>query len=474
VYNAAIRYAVAHRAEHGQYPSFQGQTRLFITDPRRELPWLAEVPYGVLGMALRDAQQAQLNHVASLTGKRRGPKMRGPVLRKKRHGGAVQFGSDGFKIRGGWQNSGRTGGRLFLGGYIGWVGVRWSRPLPSDPTSATVVLVPTGRWYVSFVVREPLRRSIPQNEGRVAGVDLGLTHFATIAYSEGKVEKIDNPRFLLQSERKLAHLQRDLARKQGPQRGHKPSKRWEKQRRRVAALHSHIAHQRTDFARREAARLIRVNQAIVVEALNIAGLARTKVRKSLYDTAWGIFLKALAEGAATCGRDLIVLPRFFPGTRTCASCGIVDGAKPLRIRAWTCPECGATLDRDANAAVNHLEYAYQLAAVPARELEGLGLAAGLAERINARGRDVADMALAREDIPDEARIGRTERCKRAARRRQSQRTEPRRKHVREISEPVAAGGATTGPHVGTGGITAATERIGYREAPAYPRKDGAK
>lgn len=472
IYNSAVKYAETHRQQTGRFPERAGQTALLITEPRKTHPWLAAVPQAALSAALRDAHQAQANYLSSIAGKRKGKKLGPPRTKRRSHGGSVHLPDRYFRIKGGWQNTGSTGGRLFLGKHIGWVGVRWSRPLPADPTSLTVTLTPSGRYFVSFVVREPLQRTTPRAQGRFVGIDLGVSHFATLAFSDGRTEKIENPRFLLKQERKLAHLQRDLARKVGPHRGQLPSQRWEKQRQRVARLHAHIANQRENFARREAARLIRENQGIIVESLNIAGLARTKVGKALYDSAWGVFLKALGEGAAKHGRDLIVLPRFFPGSRTCSACGHLDGPKPLAVRLWECPSCGVAHDRDINAAVNHLEYAYQLAASPPSVLEEWDLAAGLAERQNARGWGAGPTApLARDTTPREARIGRTgwER-KLLARRRRSQRSALRRKHVRRPVSPSVALQAAHGIAGDAGGIAGGSQRILLAEASENPRK----
>jgi putative transposase len=474
IYNSAVSFAVQHRKETGKFPPAAGQSARIITAPRKELPWLAEAPFAALSAALRDAQQAQANYLSSLSGKRKGRKMGPPRTKRRAHGGTMSLSDRNFRIKGGWQNTGSTGGRLYLGKHIGWVGVRWSRRLPSEPSSLTVRLTPAGRFFVSFVVLEPLRRTMPQNPGRVAGVDLGITHFATVAHSDGSVRKIPNPRFLLKQERKLAHMQRDLARMEGPRRGQKPSNRWEKQRRRVARLHAHIANQRESFARREAARLIRENQGIVVESLNIAGLARTKVGKALYDSAWGIFLNALKEGAAKRGRDLIVLPRFFPGSRTCSACGVVDGAKPLSVRIWNCPSCGVAHDRDINAAFNHLEYAHELASSASR-LEELDLAAGLAERVNARGWGVGPtVLLARDTTPCEARIGRTQwERKLLAGRRRSRRSALRRKHVRNGAARSVTSQSAQGLAEDAGGIAGGSWRIHPLKASEYPRNSAA-
>lgn len=438
VYNSYVEFITGYRSEHGRYPtSMKGLSSLLITEPRRdpERPWLAAVPYTVLSAALRQGETALSNHLNSLAGVRKGPKVQAPTFKPKKSGGTAHFARGQFRIVDGWQNTGPTGGRLDLGRHIGRVHVNWTRPLPSQPSSVAIVLRPSGRWFASFVVEEPLRRTKPQASGRAVGVDLGLEHFAVLAYSDGRVERIENPRFLAEAEWKLARMQRDTARMQGPERGRKPSKRWEQQRTRVARLHARIADRREAFARGLAARLIRENQAIVVEALNIAGLARTKVGKSIYDAAWGVFLRALAEGAANHGRDLIVLPRFFPGTRTCSICGTNGGAKPLDVRIWECRTCGSTLDRDTNAAVNHLQYAFDVAALSEQEQEALGLAAGLADRMNARGWDGRRKAAMTDSaVPCEARSHRNrQERKLLAGRRKSMRTAQRRKHGRNGS-----------------------------------------
>src|SRR5690606_6334476 len=124
----------------------------------------------------------------------------------------ARFGRDRFSIAGGWDNTGPTGGRLTLE-KVGSVHVRWSRPLPSVPSSVTIIQEPDGTWWASLVVEQPLRPTTPQVPGRVAGIDLGVDDLLAIVYSDGTREKIRAPRFLRKAEADLAHLQRDLTRK---------------------------------------------------------------------------------------------------------------------------------------------------------------------------------------------------------------------------------------------------------------------
>jgi putative transposase len=128
-------------------------------------------------------------------------------------------------------------------------------------------------------------------------------------------------------------------------------------------------------------RLIRENQAIAVEDLAVAGLARTRLAKSVHDAGWRTFLRLLEAKAAQHGREVVKVGRWVPTSQTCSACGHRDGPKPLSVRAWTCPACGAGHYRDVNAARNIL------------------VAAGLAETLTACGGHVrpgATLAVASE------------------------------------------------------------------------------
>jgi putative transposase len=241
--------------------------------------------------------------------------------------------------------------------------VRWSRALPSAPSSVTVIREPDGRYFASFVVdRDPT--PLPPVP-RTAGIDLGLVWFATIVASDGTVDTIANPRYLRAAERRLARAQRNLSRKQ------KGSKNRAKARLRVAVAHRKVRDRRADHHHKLALRLIRENQAVAVEDLAVAGLARTRLAKSVHDAGWTTFIRLLEAKAAQHGRQVVKVGRWVPTSQTCSVCGYRDGPKPLAIRAWACWECGAVHDRDVNAARNIL------------------VAAGLAETRNACGGHVS-------------------------------------------------------------------------------------
>ncbi|MFD4459257.1 RNA-guided endonuclease InsQ/TnpB family protein [Nocardia sp. NPDC058480] len=222
---------------------------------------------------------------------------------------------------------------------IGDVAVRWSRELPSDPSSVTLVKDAAGRYFASFVVQSD-DESLPVSDSEV-GIDLGLTTFAVL--SNGKT--IDNPRFLRRAERKLRKAQQMLSRKV------KGGKNRAKARVKVARAHATVADTRRDWAHKQSTMIIRDNQAVFVEDLCVKGLARTRLAKSVHDAGWGMFTRMLEEKAARYGRAFLKVDRFFPSSQLCSVCGLVDGKKALGVREWTCV-CGTVHDRDLNAAMN--------------------------------------------------------------------------------------------------------------------------
>jgi IS605 OrfB family transposase len=236
-------------------------------------------------------------------------------------------------------------GRLRLP-KIGDVAVRWSRPLPCEPSSVTVIRDAAGRYFASFVAEtDPAAdaRRFPQ-AGREVGIDLGLTAFAVL--SDGT--KVSAPRFLRRAEKKLKRLQRAHSRKQ------KGSRNKEKSRAALARAHAAVADRRADFCHQASTVIIRENQAVYVEDLCVAGLGRTRLAKSVHDAGWSAFVAMLEYKAARYGRAFARIGRFEPISQLRSACGAKDGPKPLGVRTWTCAACGTVHDRDINAATNVL------------------------------------------------------------------------------------------------------------------------
>ncbi|MEW2132161.1 RNA-guided endonuclease TnpB family protein [Streptomyces sp. NPDC005435] len=333
VFNDALRVREEARAAGLPFvTSAELSKRLTATKNTPERAWLGEVSSVVLQQSLRDLDTAYRNFFDSLKGRR--PRISAPRFKSKRD----TRQSIRFTANARWSIT--PGGKLRLP-KIGDLTVKWSRMLPSTPSSVTVVRDSADRYFASFVVDTGPEEALPKTTPAV-GVDLGLTHFAVL--SDGR--KIDSPRFLRRAEKRLKKAQRALSRKQ------KGSRNRDKARVKVARAHARVADVRREFHHRLSTQLIRENQAIAVEDLAVKGLARTRLAKSVHDAGWSAFVNMLAYKAARYGRVLIRIGRFEPTSQVCSQCGVKDGPKPLHIRVWTCGACGAVLDRDINAAIN--------------------------------------------------------------------------------------------------------------------------
>ena len=315
-----------------------------------ERAWLGEVSAVVLRQSLADLSRAYRNYFADLkrvkVARARGgnarPIVRKPRFKTRRREQAVRFTRNSrFRLG--------PDGRLLLP-KVGEVRVRWSRPLPSDPSSVTVTLDSAGRFHASFVVK--VREAPLPATGGAVGVDLGLTSFAALSTGE----KVDNPRWLRQREKALRRSQRNMARKQ------KGSKNREKARRRAARLHARVADARRDFHHQLSTRLVREHRTVCVETLHVAGLGRSKLARSVHDAGWAQFTAMLEYKAGPYGRRVVKVDPWYPSSQVCSACGRRDGPKPLKVRAWTCPGCGTTHDRDLNAANNVLAEGLSVAA----------------------------------------------------------------------------------------------------------------
>jgi putative transposase len=350
VFNDGLRAREsAHAAGLPYLTDAELSVRLTAAKASPERAWLREVSAVVLQQSLADLNAAYRRFFGYQkmlrewrAAGRKGPKPRRmglPRLKtRKDRRQAIRFTANAqFKIL--------LSGRLRLP-KIGDVAVRWSRDLPSQPSSVTVIKDAANRYFASFVVRTAAAADatrFPSADAEV-GIDLGLTAFAVL--SDGTV--IRAPGFLRRAERKLRRAQRAHSRKQ------KASQNREKSRARLARIHSRVADRRADFCHKVSTRIVRDNQAVYVEDLCITGLARTRLAKSIHDAGWAGFVRMLEYKAQRYGRIFSKVGRFEPTSQVCSACGARDGRKPLRIREWTCPSCGTAHDRDLNAARNIL------------------------------------------------------------------------------------------------------------------------
>jgi putative transposase len=228
---------------------------------------------------------------------------------------------------------------------IGEIEVVLHRPIPDGFAikQATLVKKADG-WYVSFSLEDDtVPEPIPVDEIKsVAGIDVGLEKF--LATSDG--QSLEIPQFYRKSQRRLARQQRQLARME------KGSKNYQRQANSVARLHLHVARERKEFHYQVAHWLCDQYDLIAFENLNIKGLARTRLAKSILDAAWGSFLNILQTVAVKRGKWAIGDdPR---GTSIeCSGCS-KRVEKTLKDRVHDCPHCGLVIDRDWNSGINIL------------------------------------------------------------------------------------------------------------------------
>ena len=235
----------------------------------------------------------------------------------------------------------RIDGSFFSVPKIGLVKAIVHRPIEGTTKSATFKREACGHWYISLVPERQIAPKVDRPIQTHVGVDVGLKSLAVLSTGQ----TIDNPRWYRVQSRKLRRAQKALSRKVigSCNRG--------KARVGVARLHQKTRNQRNDFLHKLSTDLIRHFDLVSIEDLNVKGLAKTKLSKSVPDAGWATFRAMLTYKADRNNTHLIVIGRFFPSSKTCGACGLINADLTLADRDWTCP-CGVAHDRDLNAARN--------------------------------------------------------------------------------------------------------------------------
>jgi putative transposase len=300
------------------------------------LQFLSEVSCVPLQQGLRNLQKAFANFWAG--------RAKYPNFKKKRSGGSAEFTRSAFK----WKD-----GQLWLAKCSQPLPIRWSRTLPEncEPSTVTVRLDASGRWFVCLLVEDHTVKTLPQIN-KAVGIDAGIT--SLIATSDG--EKIANPKHFKRLRYKLRQAQKALSGKV------KGSLNRGKARAKVARIHALIADARTDFLpfgtlreHKLTTRLVRENQTIAVEDLAVKNMMKNhKLAQAIADASWYELVRQLEYKCQWYGRTLVKIDRGFPSSKRCGNCGHVVDALPLDVRLLCCPECGTHHDRDINAANNIL------------------------------------------------------------------------------------------------------------------------
>ena len=295
---------------------------LLKQQPKTE--WLNEVSNVCLQQSLRNLDVAFKNFFQK--------RAKYPTFKSKHGPQSARYMSNGFRIK---------DGQLWLAKQDAPLNVRWSRKLPSAPSSVTLTKDCAGRYFVSCLCEEEIK-PLPVTTN-VVGVDLGLKD--ALITSEG--ERIANPKFLLSMSKRLTTAQRRLSRKQ------KGSRNRAKARVKVARLHARVADARNDWANKLTTKLVRENQVISAESLQVKNMLRNHhLARAIADVGWSEIVRKLEYKSAWCGRTFVQIDRFYPSSKRCSCCGHILKSLDLATREWTCPECSTAHDRDINAAVN--------------------------------------------------------------------------------------------------------------------------
>ncbi|MDJ0557064.1 MAG: RNA-guided endonuclease TnpB family protein [Microcoleaceae cyanobacterium MO_207.B10] len=334
VWNQSLAHCNQLYANGVKKPSYVDLTKQFITQAKRELLWLKEVASTPLQQSLKDLDQAYQNFFQSCKGKRKGIKVKPPRFKSRKSKQTARFVGANYKI-------GQD--KIYLP-KVGKIKIVWSRKLPNQPTSLTIIRDSAHRYFASFVVEKSAEHLL--KSGNSIGIDLGISTFATL--NNGDKIKASLP--LKNNLKKLAKFQRKFAKTQPG------SKRRERRRLKIAKLHAKIKDIRIDFLHKLSTDLVRKYDTIVLEDLNVSGMVRNrKLAKAISDLGWRQFRTLTEAKCDKYGREFRVIDRWEPTSQKCSCCGFKGGKKELNVREWTCLNCGTFHDRDINAAVNILD-----------------------------------------------------------------------------------------------------------------------
>jgi putative transposase len=331
VWNDTLAYCQELYRQGEKKPKYTELSRRLTQIKKTEKKqWLTEVSSILLQQSLRDLETAYSSFFASYKVERKGKKVKPPKFKKRKSQQSARFTNNSFTVHQYHVTLAK----------IGDLKVVWSRPLPSKPSSVTVIKDAADRYFLSFVEIRP--ETLPNNEQTV-GIDLGIATFLTLSTGE----KISAPKPLKKRLKRLRKAQKNLSRKQ------KGSNRWEKARKRVAKIHAKIKDTRTDFLHKLSPRVVREKQTIVLADLNTSGMVKNrKLSRAISDLGWRSFRDMLSAKSDKYGRDFLTISRWEPTSQRCSCCGNIGGKKALNIREWECFFCGTFHDRDVNAAIN--------------------------------------------------------------------------------------------------------------------------
>ena len=317
------------------------QHKILCSKKKTDFPWMYEVSKMAPQEALRDLDTAFKNFFRGL---KQGKKVGFPKFKSK-HKDKDSFRiSFGFYVTNSTINIPKVGYvRLKEKGYI---------PTKDVKINSMTVSKETGRWYISVQVEQDIPE--PTNEiESVLGVDVGIKTLATC--SSGEV--FENPKYLKKSKKKLAHAQKNLARKEFDKETKRSSNNRLKSKLRVQKIYKRISNQRKDTLHKMTSILAKTKpRYIVLEDLNVSGMMKNhKLAGAIGDASFNEIKRQLTYKTCWYGGYIVEVDRFFPSSKMCSVCGCLKEDLTLEDRIYIC-ECGNVIDRDLNASINLEKY----------------------------------------------------------------------------------------------------------------------
>ncbi len=322
---------------------------------KKEFSFLKDVDSIALQQSRIDLQSAYTNYFRKLkTGEiQKGiTKKLAKAKTPKQKAKAFKYGKPDFKSKHNPKNSYRT---LNINNSIriednkiripklGFIKFKKSREVIGKINSVTISKNILDKYYISILCETDIDM-LPESNKNV-GIDLGLKEFCVTSDNEF----IPNPKYLRQSELKLAKAQRKLSNRV------KGSKNRYKQQKVVHKLYEKVRNQRLDFLHKLSTILVNENQVICMEDLNVENMVKNHcLAKSISDASWSKFVGLLLYKCNWYGRELVKIDTFFPSSKTCSKCGNIKNDLELKDRVYICPHCGLEIDRDFNASLNIL------------------------------------------------------------------------------------------------------------------------
>jgi putative transposase len=325
VYNSILRWRTDMYYQSKEKIGYiQASAKLTELKKLPELTFLNDVSCVPLQQCLRHQQTAFKNFFEC--------RAKYPTFKKKNRKQSAEFTKSAFKY---------ADGKIYIAKSKEPLDIKWSRGLPSDPSTITISKDCAGRYFVSCLC-EFENQILPKTD-KTIGIDVGIKHlFVT---SNGL--KIDNPRHTAKYAVQLAKAQRELSKKK------LGSANRAKAKLKVARIHAKISDCRLDNLHKLSRELINDNQVVCVESLQVKNMIKNpKLSKHIADASWGKLVLQLEYKADWADRNLVKIDQFFPSSKRCSCCGYILPKLSLDVRKWTCPECSTEHDRDINAANN--------------------------------------------------------------------------------------------------------------------------